>query len=74
MAPRLAPLRDVPITFAHRGARAHAPENTIEAFRLALKLGLLGLRATCGSPLTVSPSSITMVRSDRSCDDAKFGT
>ena len=25
-----------PIGFAHRGARAHAPENTLEAFRLAL--------------------------------------
>jgi glycerophosphoryl diester phosphodiesterase len=29
--------------FAHRGARAHAPENTIEAFELALKLGATGL-------------------------------
>lgn len=45
MAPRLAPLRDVPITFAHRGARAHAPENTIEAFALALKLGASGLES-----------------------------
>lgn len=45
MAPRLVPLRDVPITFAHRGARAHAPENTIEAFHLALKLGASGLES-----------------------------
>ena len=45
MAPRLSPLRDVPITFAHRGARAHAPENTIEAFTLALKLGASGLES-----------------------------
>lgn len=29
--------------FAHRGARAHAPENTIEAFQLALRLGATGL-------------------------------
>lgn len=34
-----------PIGFAHRGARAHAPENTIEAFRLALKLGATGLES-----------------------------
>lgn len=34
---------DPPITFAHRGASAHAPENTIEAFELALRLGATGL-------------------------------
>lgn len=34
-----------PIGFAHRGARAHAPQNTIEAFRLALKLGATGLES-----------------------------
>ena len=34
-----------PITFAHRGARAHAPENTLEAFRLALRLGATGLES-----------------------------
>jgi glycerophosphoryl diester phosphodiesterase len=34
-----------PITFAHRGARAHAPENTLEAFALALKLGARGLES-----------------------------
>ena len=34
-----------PIAFAHRGARAHAPENTIEAFGLALKLGANGLES-----------------------------
>jgi glycerophosphoryl diester phosphodiesterase len=32
-----------PIGFAHRGASAHAPENTIEAFSLALRLGATGL-------------------------------
>lgn len=45
MAPRLQPLLDAPITFAHRGARAHAPENTLEAFRLALRLGARGLES-----------------------------
>lgn len=34
-----------PIAFAHRGARAHAPENTLEAFRLALRLGATGLES-----------------------------
>ncbi len=34
-----------PIAFAHRGARAHAPENTLEAFVLARKLGATGLES-----------------------------
>ena len=34
-----------PIGFAHRGARAHAPENTLEAFALALRLGATGLES-----------------------------
>jgi glycerophosphoryl diester phosphodiesterase len=42
---RLPSRLDPPITFAHRGARAHAPENTIEAFALALKLGATGLES-----------------------------
>lgn len=40
---RLPSLRRPPIGFAHRGARAHAPENTMEAFALALRLGAPGL-------------------------------
>lgn len=32
-----------PITFAHRGARAEAPENTLAAFRRALERGARGL-------------------------------
>jgi glycerophosphoryl diester phosphodiesterase len=44
--PNLLPsLRNPPIGFAHRGARAHAPENTLEAFRLALRLGATGLES-----------------------------
>jgi glycerophosphoryl diester phosphodiesterase len=42
---RLPSLRVPPIGFAHRGARAHAPENTIEGFRLALRLGATGLES-----------------------------
>ncbi len=36
-------LRMPPVAFAHRGARAAAPENTIEAFTLAVTLGATGL-------------------------------
>ncbi len=43
MPTRLPSLAHPPIAFAHRGARAHAPENTIEAFALAVKLGATGL-------------------------------
>ncbi len=41
----MEPLRQPPIAFAHRGARADAPENTLEAFRLALRLGATGLES-----------------------------
>lgn len=34
-----------PITFAHRGGRAGAPENTLDAFRRALELGAAGLES-----------------------------
>ncbi len=40
---RLPSLRQPPIGFAHRGARAHADENTLPAFTLALTLGATGL-------------------------------
>ena len=42
---RLPSLLDPPIAFAHRGARAHAPENTLDAFELALRLGATGLES-----------------------------
>ena len=42
---RLPSLLDPPILFAHRGARAYAPENTIKAFQLALRLGATGLES-----------------------------
>lgn len=43
--PRLPTRLDRPIGFAHRGARANAPENTIEAFGLALRLGATALES-----------------------------
>ena len=45
MSPWIAPQLVSPILFAHRGGKAHAPENTIEAFSLALKLGANGLES-----------------------------
>ncbi len=41
----LPSLLDAQILFAHRGARAHAPENTIEAFTPGLRLGATGLES-----------------------------
>ncbi|MFZ9629530.1 MAG: glycerophosphodiester phosphodiesterase [Ilumatobacteraceae bacterium] len=45
MQQRLPSLLDPPISFAHRGARAYAPENTLEAFELGLRLGATGLES-----------------------------
>ena len=45
MSLRLSSLLPRPIGFAHRGARAHAPENTVEAFDLALRLGATALES-----------------------------
>jgi len=42
---RLPSLLAEPIAFAHRGAKAHARENTLEAFALGLKLGATGLES-----------------------------
>lgn len=45
VAPVLPSLLPEPIGFAHRGARAHARENTLEAFELALRLGATALES-----------------------------
>ncbi|MGZ0177401.1 MAG: glycerophosphodiester phosphodiesterase [Acidimicrobiales bacterium] len=45
MSPRIAALLDPTILFAHRGGAAHAPENTLEAFRTGLELGSNGLES-----------------------------
>jgi len=45
MGMRLPSKSEHPIGFAHRGARAHAPENTAEAFDLAVKLGATGIES-----------------------------
>ena len=43
MTTRIASLITPPIAFAHRGARAHAEENTVEAFALAQQMGATGI-------------------------------
>ena len=45
MQQRLPSQLAAPIAFAHRGARAFATENTIEAFALGLKMGATGLES-----------------------------
>ncbi len=45
MATRLPSLHHPRIAFAHRGARAHAAENTLDAFVLGLRLGANGLES-----------------------------
>ena len=64
---RVPPLRVPPIGFAHRGARAHAPENTLEAFRSALASAPPASRATPGSPPTARWCSTTTAWSAGGC-------
>jgi len=45
MSTRVPAIITPPYAFAHRGARSHAPENTLEAFTLALRLGATGLES-----------------------------
>ena len=45
VTPRIAAKRAEPILFAHRGGAAAAPENTVEAFKLALEHGANGLES-----------------------------
>jgi glycerophosphoryl diester phosphodiesterase len=45
MSTRVPATVQPPYAFAHRGASAHAPENTLEAFALALHLGATGVES-----------------------------
>jgi glycerophosphoryl diester phosphodiesterase len=45
MSTRVPATVQPPYAFAHRGASAHAPENTLEAFTLALRLGATGVES-----------------------------
>lgn len=72
------------ITFAHRGGRAHAPENTLAAFRRALELGASGLESDVwlsgdGQPVLVHDERFWRglrrvdVRRTTAADLARFG-
>jgi glycerophosphoryl diester phosphodiesterase len=70
---RLPSLLPVPITFAHRGARANLPENTIEAFRFALEHGSSGLESDVwltadGVPVLIHDGTVGRVRKRRIAD------
>ena len=43
MSTRIKAMWSPPVLFAHRGAKAHAKDNTIEAFELASRLGATGM-------------------------------
>ncbi len=45
MTTRIPAMMTPPVGFAHRGASAHARENTLEAFSLARRLGATGLES-----------------------------
>jgi glycerophosphoryl diester phosphodiesterase len=45
VSPRITAHLAEPILFAHRGGAAHAPENTLQAFKLGLELGSNGLES-----------------------------
>ena len=59
-----------PIGFAHRGARAHAPENTLEAFALALEMGALGLE----SDVWITADGVAVLDHDGVVDGALIST
>jgi glycerophosphoryl diester phosphodiesterase len=62
-------LQTPPIAFAHRGARAHAPENTLDAFKLARKLGATGLESdvwvTADGEVVLDHDGVVRVRGRR---------
>jgi glycerophosphoryl diester phosphodiesterase len=73
---RLPSLLERPIAFAHRGARAHARENTIDAFELALRLGANGLESDVwltadGTPVLDHDGVVRVQRRKRSIRDLR---
>ena len=71
-------LRRPPILFAHRGARADAPENTLAAFRLALERGATGLESDVwltadGVPVLDHDGAVRVGRRRRRIADVRRG-
>src|SRR5438552_1283029 len=58
------PLRRPPIGFAHRGARAHAPDNTLESFVLTRRLGAAGLDTDVWLTAEVGVDCVNMHHTD----------
>ena len=76
MQQRLPSLLEHPIAFAHRGAKAHARENTIDAFALALRLGATGLESDVwltadGVPVLDHDGVVRVQRRKRSIADLR---
>jgi glycerophosphoryl diester phosphodiesterase len=59
----------IPLIFAHRGASAEAPENTLPAFRLAVEQGADGLELD----VTLSADGVPMVIHDDTLDRTTTG-
>ncbi|MFN4032834.1 MAG: glycerophosphodiester phosphodiesterase [Fimbriimonadales bacterium] len=59
-----------PLIFAHRGASMHAPENTLEAFRLALEMGADGIELD----ITPSADGVPMVIHDPNLERTTNGS
>lgn len=64
------PLRSPPIGFAHRGASADAPENTLPAFALALERGATGLE----SDAWLTADGVVVLDHDGEIDGRPIGT
>jgi glycerophosphoryl diester phosphodiesterase len=73
---RLPSLLERPIAFAHRGARAHAQENTLDAFVLGLRLGATGLESDVwltadGEPVLDHDGTVRIGRRKRPVTDLR---
>ncbi len=60
MPSRLRPLADPPILLARRGASAHAPEHSTEAYELATRLGATGVTGDAW----LTADGVVVLRSD----------
>ena len=65
----MEPLLSPPLLFAHRGGMAHGPENTMEAFRTALRLGATGLE----SDVWITADGVPVLSHGGSTRTGRFG-
>ena len=57
------------VVYAHRGASGYAPENTLEAFELAAKMGAYGVELD----VHIAKDGEIVVAHDETCDWARAG-